>query len=494
MCGIIAIYEQENVVQDIYDGLTVLQHRGQDAAGISTYDGKQFHMKKGNGLVRDVFRTKNIMRLKGNYGIGHVRYPTAGANSSDESQPFYVNSPYGISLAHNGNLTNVESLAKNLFERDLRHLNTTSDSEVLLNVLADELRKEKALELEPEQVFKAAGRLMKRVKGSYAVVSLIADQGILALRDPYGIKPLIVGERSGKFKKEYIVTSEDVAIKTLGFKVIRDVAPGEAVFIDKAGGLHMRVCSKETQLSPCIFEYVYFARPDSFIDDVSVYKTRLRMGEKLAEQIKKANLKIDTVIPVPESSRPAAMQLAKEINVRYREGFVKNRYIGRTFIMPGQKIRKKSVRYKLSPVSLEFKNRNVLLVDDSIVRGNTSQQIVEMAREAGAKNVYFASAAPPLIYPCLYGVDMPNRKDFIANKLNQDEIKKLINADELFYQTIDDLTDAAKEGNPNIKKFCSACFDGNYVTGDVTEEMLENIECSRGCEALSEADQQITLV
>lgn len=494
MCGIIAIYEQENVIQDIYDGLTVLQHRGQDAAGISTYDGKQFHIKKGNGLVRDVFRTKNILRLKGNFGIGHVRYPTAGSNSSDESQPFYVNSPYGISLAHNGNLTNVEELAKDLFERDLRHLNTTSDSEVLLNVMADELMKEKALKLKPEQVFQSITRLMERVKGSYAVISLIADQGILAFRDPFGIKPLIVGERSGKFKKEFIIASEDVAIKTLGFKVIRDVAPGEAVYIDNEGEIHWEVCAKKTQLSPCIFEYVYFARPDSFIDDVSVYKTRLRMGEKLAEQIKAANLEIDTVIPVPESSRPSAMQLANEIGVKYREGFVKNRYIGRTFIMPGQKMRKKSVRYKLSPVNLEFKNRNVLLVDDSIVRGNTSQQIVEMAREAGAKNVYFASAAPPLLFPCLYGVDMPSKKDFIANKLSHEEIRKLINADELFYQTIDDLIESAKEGNPKIKKLCSACFDGNYITGDVTKEMLEKAECSRGCQVLSEEDQQITLV
>ncbi len=494
MCGLIAVYEQENVIQDIYDGLTVLQHRGQDAAGISTYDGKQFHIKKGNGLVRDVFRTKNILRLKGNYGIGHVRYPTAGSNSSDESQPFYVNSPYGIALAHNGNLTNVEILAKNLFERDLRHLNTTSDSEVLLNVLADELRKEKALELKPSQAFKSVERLMKRAKGSFAVVSLIADQGILAFRDRFGIKPLIVGKRSGKFKNEYIIASEDVAIKTLGFKVVRDVAPGEAVFIDNKGEIHWQICSKKTQLSPCIFEYVYFARPDSFMDNVSVYKTRLRMGEKLAEKIKKVDLKIDTVIPVPESSRPSAMQLAKAINVKYREGFVKNRYIGRTFIMPGQKIRKKSVRYKLSPVNLEFKNRNVLLVDDSIVRGNTSQQIVDMAREAGAKKVYFASAAPPLRFPCLYGVDMPSKKDFIANKLTKNEIKTLINADELFYQTIDDLIEAAKEGNPKIKKFCSACFDGDYVTGDVTDEMLENAECSRGCMVLSEEDQQITLV
>lgn len=494
MCGIIAIYAQMEVVQDLYDGLTVLQHRGQDAAGIATYSGKQFHIKKGNGLVRDVFRTKNILRLKGNYGIGHVRYPTAGSNSADESQPFYVNSPYGIALAHNGNLINVGSLSKDLFERDLRHLNTTSDSEVLVNVLADELIKEKALDPQPEQIFSAMTRLMKRVRGSYAVVSLIAGQGVLAFRDPFGIKPLAVGERSGKFQKEYIVASEDVAIKTLGFKVMRDLAPGEAVFIDRKGEIHWKVCAPKTQLSPCIFEYVYFARPDSSIDDVSVYKTRLRMGEKLAEQVKEANLEIDTVIPIPESARPSAMQLANTIGVKYREGFVKNRYIGRTFIMPGQEIRKKSVRYKLSPVELEFRNRNVLLVDDSIVRGNTSQQIVQMARDAGAKKVYFASAAPPLLFPCLYGVDMPSKKDFIANKLNHEEIRRLINADALFYQKVDDLVDSAREGNPKIKKFCSACFDGNYVTGDVTEEMLECAECSRGCKVLSEADQQITLV
>lgn len=494
MCGILAIYEQENVIQDIYDGLTVLQHRGQDAAGISTYDGKQFHTKKGNGLVRDVFRTKNILRLKGNMGVGHVRYPTAGGSEESEAQPFYVNSPYGISLAHNGNLTNADELAEDLFKRDLRHLNTSSDSEVLLNVVADELMKEKAEKLSSENVFIAMERLMSRVKGSYAMVSLIADQGILAIRDTFAIKPLIIGYRDGKFKKDYIIASEDVAIRTLGFKVLRDVAPGEAVFIDTKGELHTKVCAAKTQLSPCIFEYVYFARPDSFIDKVSVYKTRLRMGEKLAEQIKVSGLKIDTVIPVPETARPVAMQLAKVIDVKYREGFVKNRYIGRTFIMPGQAVRKKSVRYKLSPVSLEFKNRNVLLVDDSIVRGNTSQQIVAMAREAGAKNVYFASAAPPLLHPCVYGVDMPTKKDFIANQLDIDGICKMMGADKLFYQTLDDLIDAAKEGNPDIKKFCSACFNGDYITGDITEEILNKAEMCRGCQVLSEEEQQITLI
>lgn len=494
MCGILALYEQENVIQDIYDGLTVLQHRGQDSAGISTYDGTQFHTKKGNGLVRDVFRTKNILRLKGNMGVGHVRYPTAGSNEETEAQPFYVNSPYGISLAHNGNLTNTAFLAKNLFKRDLRHLNTSSDSEVLLNVLADELAKEKTEQLAPQQAFNAMRRLMERIKGSYAVVSLIADQGILAFRDPYGIKPLIIGYRDGKFKKDYIVASEDVALRTLGFKVLRDVAPGEAVFIDREGEIHMQVCASKTQLSPCIFEYVYFARPDSFIDKVSVYKTRLRMGEKLAEQIKLSGLQIDTVIPVPETARAVAMQLAKAIDVKYREGFVKNRYIGRTFIMPGQAIRKKSVRYKLSPINLEFRNRNVLLVDDSIVRGNTSQQIVQMAREAGASKVYFASAAPPLLHPCVYGVDMPSKKDFIANQLDVDGICKLIGADKLFYQTVDDLIEAAQEGNPNIKKFCSACFDGDYVTGDITEEILNNAEQCRGCQVLTEEEQQITLI
>ena len=494
MCGIIAIYEQEDVIHDIYDGLTVLQHRGQDAAGISTFDGEQFHIKKGNGLVRDVFRTKNILRLSGNMGIGHVRYPTAGSNKSAESQPFYVNSPYGMSLAHNGNLINTSELAKDLFKRDLRHLNTTSDSEVLLNVLADEMIKEKAEKLHSEHVFNAVGRVMQRIKGSYAVVALIAGQGVLAFRDPFAIKPLIIGERLTKFKKDYIIASEDVAIRTLGFKVVRDVGPGEVVFIDKKGDIHFKTCVETPRLSPCIFEYVYFARPDSFIDKVSVYKTRLRMGETLAEQIKKANINIDTVIPIPETARSTAMQLANAIGVKYREGFVKNRYIGRTFIMPGQQIRKKSVRYKLSPVGLEFKNRNVLLVDDSIVRGNTSQQIVDMAREAGARKVYFASAAPPLLYPCVYGVDMPNKKDFIANKLSTEEICKVIGADKLFYQTIPDLITSAKEGNPKIKKFCSACFDGDYVTGDVTKKVLQKAEASRCCQVLTEEEQQITLV
>ncbi len=479
MCGIIGIISNNPVAQELYDGLTVLQHRGQDSAGMMTYR-QHFHLKKGNGLVRDVFHTKNMMRLYGNVGIGHVRYPTAGGYEAGEAQPFFVNSPFGIAMIHNGNLTNQAELKEQVIKNNIRYLNTTSDSEVLLNVLANELLKLNVLKLTPPLIFKAMENVFKRLKGSYAILALIADHGLLAFRDPNGIRPLSVGVRNANgILPEYCVASESVALDTLGYDFMADVQPGEVYYIDLQRKVYKKQVA-EKKWAPCIFEHIYLARPDSIIDDVSVYKTRLRLGESLAKQIKKAKLKIDVVVPVPDSSRSAALPLAQALGVKYREGLVKNRYIGRTFIMPGQEIRQKSVKYKLNAIPLELRNRNVLLVDDSIVRGNTSKRIVEMVRQAGAKKVYFASTAPPLVNPCLYGVDMPSRKDFVANGLNTEEIAKFIGVDKLFYQTKKDLLAAAKAGNPKITDFCYACMGGPYPTGDITEETLMKAEQSRG--------------
>ncbi len=479
MCGILGIMSNRPVAQELYDGLTVLQHRGQDSAGITTYENR-FHLKKGNGLVRDVFHTKNMIRLRGPIGIGHVRYPTAGSYDAEEAQPFYVNSPFGISLIHNGNLTNYDELKQEVLKVDLRHLNTRSDSELLLNVLARSLRLINSTVLTPDKIFKAMERVFKRVKGSYSVIALIADYGMLAFRDPYGIRPLCMGMREdGGILPEYIISSESVAIDTLGYDFIGDIQPGEVVYIDTKRKMHRKQMAKR-HWAPCIFEYVYLARPDSILDDVSVYKSRLRMGISLARKIKKANLKIDVVVPVPDSSRSSALSLAAELGVKYREGLVKNRYIGRTFIMPGQEIRKKSINYKLNPIKLELRNQRVLLVDDSIVRGNTSKRIIEMLRAAGAKKVYFASCAPPLISPCLYGVDMPSKREFVANGLKVDEICKVIGADKLFYQETSDLLYAAKKGNPHITGFCYACMGGRYPTPEITKEMLDKAELSRG--------------
>ncbi len=496
MCGLLGIIQTDPVVQDLYDGLIVLQHRGQDAAGMATLKGNQVHLKKGNGLVRDVFHYGNIKKLKGNMGIAHVRYPTAGCSRAEEAQPFYVNAPFGIALAHNGTLTNYEKLKKEVHENNLRHLNTTSDSEVLLNIVAFELglvARNKIAKLEPEKIFKAMKRVFKRIIGGYAVIALIVDHGILAFRDPNGIRPLTIGVRERGDKKEYIVSSESVAIQTLGYKILRDVEPGEAIYIDKEKGLFSKKCTK-SKIRPCIFEYVYLARPDSLIDNISVYKTRLRMGQYLAQQIKKDKLDIDVVVPVPETSRHIAITLANELKIKYREGFVKNRYIGRTFIMPNQEARKKSVRYKLNPIPLEFRKKNILLVDDSIVRGNTSKQIVSMVREAGAKKVYFASAAPPLIHPCVYGIDMPRRGDFIANKLKHEEICEMIGADKLYYQKYKNLEKAATRGNPKIKKFCWACMGGKYPVGNITEEVLERIECQSPSDKSKSDEDQMTLL
>jgi amidophosphoribosyltransferase len=483
MCGILGVVATSPVNQLLYDGLMVLQHRGQDAAGIATGEGDAFHMHKGSGLVRDVFRTRNMRALPGSMGIAHCRYPTAGSSSdSSESQPFYVNSPFGLVLAHNGNLTNTEQLQEEMFRQDLRHINTNSDSEVLLNVFAHELQDTaKGYRLDLDTIFAAVAGVHRRCKGAYAVVMLIAGYGMLAFRDPYGIRPLVIGVNETEKGTEYLLSSESVALDTLGFRVLRDVAPGEAIFVDMAHQMHTRQCAQNPVLSPCIFEYVYLARPDSVMDGVSVYETRLRMGEHLADKVAREIRieEIDVVIPIPDSSRPSAMQLAQRLGIPYREGYVKNRYIGRTFIMPGQSTRKNSVRQKLNTVGQEFKGKRVLLVDDSIVRGTTSREIVEMARAAGALKVYFASAAPPVRFPNVYGIDMPTRNELIATDRTVDEIAREIGADALVYQDLNALKASVSELNPLLKGFDCSCFDGVYVTGDVTPDYLDAIEQAR---------------
>ena len=482
MCGIIGIVGKNPVNQLLYDGLLVLQHRGQDAAGIVTCDGNTFHMHKNNGLVKDVFQTRHMRSLQGNAGIAHVRYPTAGSSSAAEAQPFYVNSPFGIVLGHNGNLTNSEQLKSEMFRQDLRHINTNSDSEVLLNVLAHEIEKtsRNAL-LNTDMAFDAVAGVHKRCKGAYAVVAMIANFGLLAFRDPHGIRPLVIGKQDTDKGVEYIVASESVALDVLGFTLIRDVEPGEAIFIDMDGNMFSRQCAESPKLTSCIFEYVYLARPDSVIDGVSVYQTRLDMGVSLAEKIKREwpDKHIDVVIPIPDTSRPSALQLGIALNLDYREGFIKNRYIGRTFIMPGQALRKKSVRQKLNPIGIEFKGKNVLLVDDSIVRGTTSQQIVQMARDAGANKVFFASAAPPVRFPNVYGIDMPSREELLATGRTDEEICKEIGADALIYQDLDALKESIMKSNPHLTSFDSSCFDGVYVTGDVDAAYLNRIEAAR---------------
>jgi amidophosphoribosyltransferase len=484
MCGILGVVSRTPVNQLLYDGLQVLQHRGQDAAGIATLEGNTFHLHKGNGLVRDVFRTRNMRSLRGNAGIAHVRYPTAGSSvDHNEAQPFYVNSPFGIVLGHNGNLTNTEMLQQELFLEDRRHVNTSSDSEVLLNVLAHELQtRAKQYLLDVQTIFDAVSGVHHRCRGAYAVVAMIAGYGLLAFRDPYGIRPLVVGSNKNGSDVEYLVASESVALDTLGFKYLRDVAPGEAIFIDLNGKLHSQQCAPYASLNPCIFEFVYLARPDSVIDGISVYETRLHMGEYLADKIRREwpQHDIDVVIPIPDSSRPSALQLANRLNIPFREGFVKNRYIGRTFIMPGQAMRKKSVRQKLNAITLEFKDKNVLLVDDSIVRGTTSREIVQMARDAGARKVYFASAAPPVRFPNVYGIDMPSRHELIATGRSDEEICREIGADGLIYQDLKDLKAAVRMANPEIHGFDASCFDGDYITGDITPDYLDAVEAARG--------------
>ena len=483
MCGILGIVAHSSVNQILYDGLIALQHRGQDAAGIVTGQGNALHMHKGKGMVRDVFRTRNMRDLIGNTGIAHTRYPTAGsADSAHESQPFYVNSPFGIVLAHNGNLTNTEALREELSRLDFRHLNTNSDTEVLLNIFAYEL--ERVVRDQPmgiDAIFAAVSGVHQRCRGAYAVVALIAGWGLLGFRDPYGIRPLIMGKGLQFGIDEYAVTSESVALDALGFETLRDVAPGEAVFVTQAGELHTRQCADSARLSPCIFEFVYLARPDSVIDGASVYEARLHMGEELAEKIRlmPEAQDIDVVIPIPDSSRPYALELANSLGLKYREGFVKDRYVGRTFIMPGQAIRQKSVRQKLNTIDVEFKDKVVLLVDDSIVRGTTSNRIVQMARDAGARKVYFASASPPVRFQNVYGIDMPNQEELIAHTRDESEIRHEIGADLLIYQELDALKRAVTRANPALTEFEASCFDGNYITGDVTRAYLSRVAGER---------------
>jgi len=483
MCGIVGIVSKSAVNQLLYDGLTVLQHRGQDAAGIVTADGRTFHMHKDKGLVRDVFRTRDMRGLTGNIGIAHCRYPTAGsAASAAESQPFYVNSPFGIVLGHNGNLVNTAELQRELFQDDLRHVNTNSDSEVLLNVLAHELTQSaRGQRLDPDAIFTAVAGVHRRARGAYAIVAMIAGYGLLAFRDPHGIRPLIIGKRESVNGVEFMVASESVALDTLDFEIMRDVAPGEAILIDTSGNFFSRQCAENSSLNPCIFEYVYLARPDSVIDGISVYETRSLMGRSLAEKIKREqpNIEIDVVIPIPDTSRPSAVEVAQVLGVKYREGFIKNRYIGRTFIMPGQEERKKSVRQKLNAMAIEFKGKNVLLVDDSIVRGTTSREIVQMARDCGANKVYFASAAPPVRFPNVYGIDMPSRSELIAANRDVKQIAAAIGADEVFYQDLSDLIEDVRACNPLITQFDASCFDGHYITGGVSAEYLAGIEANR---------------
>ncbi|NYT82470.1 amidophosphoribosyltransferase [Alcaligenaceae bacterium] len=484
MCGIVGVAGRGPVNQLIYDSLLLLQHRGQDAAGISTSHDQFFNMHKAHGLVRDVFRTRNMRSLPGNSGLGQVRYPTAGSSDSvDEAQPFYVNAPFGITFVHNGNLTNWRELREALFRVDRRHINTNSDSEVLLNVFAHELQQASSGgSLDEDAIFKAVSAVHRRAKGAYAVIAQIANYGMVAFRDPYGIRPLCLGSVETEQGTEWMAASESVALTGCGFSLVRDIEPGEAVFIDLEGKLSSRQCATNPVLTPCVFEYVYFARPDSLMDGVSIYDARLNMGEYLADNVAKSLRlgDIDVVMPIPDSSRPSAMQLAAKLNLGYREGFIKNRYVGRTFIMPGQAVRKKSVRQKLSAIDMEFRGKNVLLVDDSIVRGTTSREIVDMARAAGANKVYFASAAPAVRFPNVYGIDMPTQAELIAYGRDTDEVSREIGADGLVYQELADLEQSIRDRNPAMKQFESSCFNGQYVTGDIDAEYLERLSRTRG--------------
>ena len=482
MCGVVGLVSKNEVSPSIYEALTVIQHRGQDAAGIATLEEGRLHTRKQIGLVRDVFREKHINELRGQIGIGHVRYPTAGGASREFSQPLYVNSPYGISISHNGNLVNAEQLTKELYKDNYRHLNTSSDSEVILNVFAHELQQASSFNPTPEQIFKAVEKTHLRLQGAYSVLLMISGVGLVGIRDPKGIRPLILGKKDNDLiGSDYMIASESPALSALEFEIEGDLKPGEAVFITLDGEIHRKVCHSKPSKNPCIFEYVYLARPDAVIDGISVMRSRLRMGQKLGKKILETYPEhdIDAVIPIPESSTSSAIEVAKTLNVNYREGFVKNRYIGRTFIMPKQELRKKSVRRKLNPIPFEFKDKNVLLVDDSIVRGTTSREIVEMARSVGAKKVYFASAAPPVRYQNVYGIDMAATAELIAHQRSEEQIADFIGADWLIYQDLDDLIESAKEGNPKISNFETSVFDGDYICGSVTKNYLTNLEIER---------------
>ena len=498
MCGVIGIVGHPHANQTIYDALTVIQHRGQDAAGIMTCDGERVHLRKDNGLVRDVFHRRHMEQLHGEMGLGHVRYPTAGCDSRAEAQPFYVNSPFGLALAHNGNLTNVVELRNELFQEDLRQLNTSSDSEVLLNVLAHELRLSvggQKLRADPGDLFSAVRGVYQRCRGAFSVVAMIVGYGLLVFRDGYGIRPLILGTLERLEGKSVMVASESVALDVSGYDVVDDVKPGEAIFVDMSGNIHREICCEEPILCPCLFEYVYFARPDSTIDEVAVYKSRLRMGERLGMRLVETwpNHDIDVVIPVPDTSRTAALQMANVMGIKYREGFIKNRYIGRTFIMPRQTQRQKSVRQKLNAIGLEFRGKNVLLVDDSIVRGTTAREIIQMARDAGAARVYFASTAPPVRHPNVYGIDLPVVSELVASGRVTEEIRQEIGADYLIFQELGDLIEAVREGNQGIGQFEGSCFNGKYVTGDVTSDYLQLVEDSRNDIVRTQKDHALDL-
>ena len=477
MCGVIGICGTEDVVRELYQGLLSVQHRGQDAAGIITYDGR-FHTKKGNGLVRDIFSIENVKRLTGHIGIGHTRYPTIGGGRGEDAQPFLVNSPFGIIMAHNGNVINYAELETVLSEKHCRHLNSDCDVEIILNIFAQKLSELSSKSLSPENVFSAVEEVYKKAKGSYAVVAYIAGQGMIAFRDPYGIKPLVYGTRKHRGQNSYAIASETVSLNIMNYADIKNIEAGEALFIDNKRKIHTKKIAHGHH-TPCLFEWVYFARPDSFIDNVNVYDCRVNLGRFLAEEIKKLNLDIDVVVPVPDSARDAAIEIARLLNLKYREALVKNRYIGRTFIMPANQDRKTSIRQKLNPIVSELKGKNVLLIDDSIVRGNTSKAIIEMVRECGAKKVYFGSYSPPLRYPCVYGIDMQTKTEFVARHADTEHIAKRIGADKVIYQSLESLEKAVKMGNENLKEFCGACFSGKYPTGDVTPELLKSIEKDR---------------
>jgi amidophosphoribosyltransferase len=495
MCGIIGIIGYELVNQAIYDGLTVLQHRGQDAAGMVTSDGRKLYSRRENGLVKDVFHERHMRMLQGNMGIGHVRYPTAGSSSAAEAQPFYVNSPYGISMAHNGNLTNAHELRKELYLQDRRQINTDSDSEILLNIFAQELQRQNALHVTPDDIFLAVSGVHRRCKGAYAVVAMLTRDGLVGFRDPNGIRPLVYGYRDTPKGKEFMLASESVALDTQGYKLIRDVEPGEAIFITPEGNVYTRQCADNPQYNTCIFEYVYFARPDSIIDNVFVQKARMRMGHKMAERVLREwpEHDIDVVIPIPDTSRTSALEMAYTLGVPYREGFIKNRYIGRTFIMPGQAKRKKSVRQKLNPLELEFKGKNVMLVDDSIVRGTTSGEIVQMARDAGAKKVYFASASPAIKFPNIYGIDMPAAKELIAHDRTEAEVAEAIGVDRLFYLPLEDLIAAVSKGNTRLNTFDCSVFTGCYVTGENNDYFTE-LEALRNDEQKTKREHNMAAI
>jgi amidophosphoribosyltransferase len=477
MCGVVGVFASSDVFRDLYQGLLAIQHRGQDSAGIITYDGK-FHTKKGNGLVLDIFTAENLQRLRGNIGVGHTRYPTVGGGRGEDAQPFQVNSPFGIIMAHNGNVVNYAELKKDLFEKHHRLLNSDNDAEAILNVFAEELTKQRTKKLGPYHVYKAVEGVFRTVRGGYSVIAYIAEQGLVAFRDPYGIKPLVYGKRMDGLIPSYAVASESVCLNIMNFGEIKNVEAGQAIFIDQNRKLHSKKIA-HCPHSPCLFEWVYFARPDSFIDNVNVYDCRVNLGRFLVEEIKKQNLEIDVVVPVPDSARDAAIEIARKLNLRYREALVKNRYIGRTFIMPADEKRKTSVRQKLNPIASELKGKNVLLVDDSIVRGNTSRAIIEMVRDCGAKKVYFAAYSPPLRYPCVYGIDMQTKTEFVARDADVKQIAQKIGADKVIYQTLDSLQKAVQLGNSRLTHFCGACFNGIYPTGDITPEILQTIERER---------------